>query len=133
MWENNLARCIKNDTLKIVAAKRPLPVIFFRTVSGNEPVREWLKRLPTNERRLIGEDLQVLQYRWPLGMPLVDSLGDGLWEVRSRLPTRIARTLFFVRGEEIILLHGFIKKTQKTPTEDRALALKRKHDYIQNS
>lgn len=66
-------------------------------------------------------------------MPLVDSLGDGLWEVRSRLPTRIARTLFFVHDAEIILLHGFIKKTQKTPTEERALALKRKHDYIQNS
>lgn len=128
-----LARCIRKDTLISVAAKRPLPVIFFRTASGNEPVREWLKRLPSDERRLIGEDLQVLQYRWPLGMPLVDSLGDGLWEVRSRLPTRIARTLFFVHHEEIILLHGFIKKTQKTPTEDRALALKRKHAYIQNS
>lgn len=119
--------------MEIVAAKRPLPVIFFRSASGNEPVREWLKRLPSDERRLIGEDLQVLQYRWPLGMPLVDSLGDGLWEVRSRLPTRIARTLFFVHNEEIILLHGFIKKTQKTPTEDRTLALKRKHAYIQNS
>jgi phage-related protein len=128
-----LARCIRKDTLLSVSAKRPLPVIFFRTASGNEPVREWLKRLPSDERRLIGEDLQVLQYRWPLGMPLVDSLGDGLWEVRSRLPTRIARTLFFVHHEEIILLHGFIKKTQKTPTEDRALALKRKHAYIQNS
>lgn len=66
-------------------------------------------------------------------MPLVDSLGDGLWEVRSRLPTRIARTLFLVHHEEIILVHGFIKKTQKTPNEDRALALKRKNDYIQNS
>lgn len=133
MAENVLAKCIIIDTLTIVAAKRPLPVIFFRTASGNEPVREWLKRLPPDERRLIGEDLQVLQYRWPLGMPLVDSLGDGLWEVRSRLPTRIARTLFFVHHEEIILLHGFIKKTQKTPTEDRALALKRKYGYIQNS
>ena len=131
--EITLAECIIIDTLVFVAAKRPLPVIFFRTASGNEPVREWLKQLPSDERRLIGEDLQVLQYRWPLGMPLVDSLCDGLWEVRSRLPTRIARTLFFVHQEEIILLHGFIKKTQKTPTEDRALALKRKHAYIQNS
>lgn len=108
-------------------------MIFFRSASGNEPVRTWLKQLLPEERKMIGEDLQVLQYRWPLGMPLVDSLGDGLWEVRSRLPTRIARTLFFVHHKEIILLHGFIKKTQKTPTEDRALALKRKHDYIQNS
>ena len=128
-----LAGCITIDTIGFMAAKRPLPVIFFRTASGNEPVREWLKQLPADERRLVGEGLQVLQYRWPLGMPLVDSLGDGLWEVRSRLPTRIARTLFFVHHEEIILLHGFIKKTQKTPTEDRALALKRKHAYIQNS
>ena len=78
-------------------------------------MREWLKQLPPDERRLIGEDLQVLQYRWPLGMPLVDSLGDGLWEVRSRLPTRIARTLFFVHHEEIILLHGLSRKRRKHP------------------
>lgn len=74
----------------------------------------------------------TLQYRWPLGMPLVRSLGDGLWEVRSRLPTRIARTLFFVHDEEIILVHGFIKKTQKTPVEDKALALKRKNEYTKH-
>ena len=129
----NLARRIKFDTLEEMAANRPLPMIFFRSASGKEPVRLWLKELPPEERKLIGEDLQVLQYRWPLGMPLVDNLGDGLWEVRSRLPTRIARTLFFVHQEEIILVHGFIKKTQKTPTEDRALALKSKHAYIQNS
>lgn len=86
-----------------------------------------------HERKEIGEDLKTVQFRWPLGMPLVDSLGDGLWEVRSRLPDRIARTLFFVHEEEIILVHGFIKKTQKTPTEDKALALKRKREYIQNA
>lgn len=73
----------------------------------------------------------TVQFRWPLGMPLVGSLGDGIWEVRSRLPSRIARTLFFVHEEEIILLHGFIKKTQQTPKEDKALALKRKHAYTQ--
>ncbi len=114
-------------------AKRPLPVIFFRTSTGNEPVREWLKELPVAERKAVGEDLMTVQFRWPLGMPLVGSLGDGIWEVRSRLPTRIARTLFFVRDEEIILLHGFIKKTQQTPKEDKALALKRKHAYTQNA
>ncbi|MBX7207693.1 MAG: type II toxin-antitoxin system RelE/ParE family toxin [Verrucomicrobiaceae bacterium] len=114
-------------------AKRPLPVIFFRTGTGNEPVREWLKGLPAEERKAVGEDLMTVQFRWPLGMPLVGSLGDGIWEVRSRLPTRIARTLFFVHEEEIILLHGFIKKTQQTPKEDKALALKRKHDYTQNA
>ncbi len=114
-------------------APRPLNVIFYRSASGNEPVRDWLKDLPADERRTIGEDIKTVQYRWPLGMPLVDSLGDGLWEVRTRLPTRIARTLFIVHQEEILLLHSFIKKTQRTPSEDRALALKRKHAYIQNS
>jgi phage-related protein len=108
-----------------------MPVLFFRTVAGNEPVREWLKSLPTEERRIIGEDLKTLQYRWPLGMPLVRALGDGLWEVRSNLPNRIARCLFYVARGRIVLLHGFIKKTQKTPTEDKALALRRKNAHQQ--
>ena len=90
-------------------------------------------RLPKKERKIIGEDIMTVQFRWPLGMPLVDSVGSGIWEIRSQLPTRIARVLFFVKDEEIILLHGFIKKTQKTPPEDRALALKRKNAYIKTS
>jgi len=80
---------------------------------------------------MIGEDLKTLQFRWPLGMPLVRSLGDGIWELRSRLPTRISRCLFYVRDRRIIMLHGLIKKTQKTPIEDKALALKRKNEYSQ--
>ena len=108
---------------------RPMPVVFFRTAAGNEPVREWLKALPAEERRIIGEDLKTLQYRWPLGMPLVRNLGDGLWELRSNLPSRIARCLFYVPRGRIVLLHGFIKKTQKTPTEDKALALRRKNAH----
>ena len=96
-----------------------------------EPVREWLKSLPESERRAIGEDLKTLQFRWPLGMPLVRSLGDGLWELRSNLPNRIARCLLYVPYGRIVLLHGFIKKTQKTPTEDKALALKRKDAHTQ--
>ena len=112
---------------------RPLPALFFRTGTGREPVREWLKELPKNERKRIGEDIMTVQFRWPLGMPLVDHLGSGIWEVRSKLPTRIARTLFFVHEGEIVLLHGFIKKTKKTPQEDRALALRRKNAYIKSS
>lgn len=108
---------------------RPLPVVFFRTEAGNEPVREWLKKLPTGERAIIGEDLKTLQFRWPLGMPLVRILGDGLWELRSKLPTRIARCLFYVPQGRIVVLHGFIKKTQKTPPEEKALALKRKNAH----
>jgi phage-related protein len=110
-----------------------LPAVFFRTESGREPVREWLKDLPKDERKMIGEDIMTVQFRWPLGMPLVDHLGSGIWEIRSRLANRIARTLFFVHEGEIILLHGFIKKTQKTPNEDRALALRRKNAYLKNA
>jgi phage-related protein len=109
----------------------PFSVVFFRTTAGNEPVRAWLKSLPAEERRIIGEDLQTLQFRWPLGMPLVRSLGDGLWELRSTLPSRIARCLFYVARGRIVVLHGFIKKTPKTPTEDKALALKRKNAHSQ--
>ena len=82
---------------------------------------------------MIGEDIMTVQFRWPLGMPLVDNLGSGIWEIRSRLANRIARTLFFVHQGEIILLHGFIKKTKKTPNEDRALALRRKNAYLKNA
>ena len=110
-----------------------MPAFFFRTETGREPVREWLKELPKNERKRIGEDIMTVQFRWPLGMPLVDHLGSGIWEVRSKLSTRIARTLFFVHEGEIVLLHGFIKKTRKTPNEDRALALQRKNAYIKSS
>jgi phage-related protein len=111
---------------------RPLPAVFFRTETGREPVREWLKDLGKDERKIIGEDIMTVQFRWPLGMPLVDHLGSGIWEIRSRLANRIARTLFFVHQGEIILLHGFIKKTRKTPNEDRALALRRKNAYLKN-
>lgn len=110
-----------------------LQVFFFRTGAGREPVREWLKNLPKEERKIIGEDIMTVQFRWPLGMPLVDNLGSGVWEVRTRLPTRIARVLFFVHEDELVLLHGFIKKTRKTPPEERALALKRKNAYTKNS
>ncbi len=110
--------------------ERPLAVRFFRTATGNEPAREWLKSLPSDERHTIGEDLLTVQYAWPVGKPLVDSLGDGLWEVRSRLKGRIARTLFTLVGDEIVVLHGFIKKTQKSPAQELELARRRKREYL---
>jgi phage-related protein len=113
-------------------AERPLQVVFFKTESGNEPVREWLKDLPKEDCKVIGADILTVQYAWPVGKPLVDNLGDGIWEVRSRLNNRIARTLFAVVDEEIVLLHGFIKKQQKTPPDELDLARKRKKQYLQN-
>lgn len=113
-------------------SERPLRVIFFKTITDNEPVRDWLKTLPTEDCKTIGTDILSVQYAWPVGKPLVDNLGDGVWEVRSRLDNRIARTLFAVINEEIVLLHGFIKKTQKTPNDELELAKKRKRQYLKN-
>jgi phage-related protein len=102
-----------------------LQVIFYKTESGNEPVREWLKSLSRNDRKIIGEDIKTVQFGWPLGMPLVRKLDVGLWEVRSRLDNRISRVLFTIEENMMVLLHGFIKKSEKTPASDLNLAKKR--------
>lgn len=102
-----------------------LQVIFFKTSSGHEPVREWLKALPIDERKIVGHDLKTAQYGWPLGMPLIRKLEPGLWEIRSRLPARIARVIFTVEKDKMVLLHGFIKKSEKTPVQELQLARQR--------
>ena len=103
-----------------------IPVFFYRTSRGVELVLDWLRSLPAEDRRVIGVDLSTVQFGWPVGMPLCRSLGSGLWEVRSSLPSRrIARLLFFVHQGRIGVVHGFIKRTQKTPPEDLALARQR--------
>jgi len=103
-----------------------IPIIFYRTLSGVEPVRDWLRSLPEDDRRKVGFDLATLQVGWPVGMPLCRPISGGLWEVRSSLPSRrIARILFFVHEGRIGIVHGFIKKTQKTPPEEIELARKR--------
>jgi phage-related protein len=103
-----------------------LPVFFYRTRAGAEPVRDWLRGLPHADRKVIGADLRRVQDGWPVGMPLCRSLGRGLWELRSNLPSsRIGRLIFFVEDGEIFVMHGFIKKTQKTPPNDIAIAMKR--------
>ena len=108
-----------------------LSVIFFLTASGREPVREWLKNLDKEDRKAIGEDIKLVQFRWPLGMPLVRKIEPDLWEVRSHLSGgRIARVLFTVGSGEMALLHGFIKKSRKTPAKDLQLARKRKNLWL---
>jgi len=103
-----------------------LQVRFYRTAAaGNEPVREWLKALPPEERKLIGHDLKTAQYGWPLGMPLIRKLEPGLWEVRTRLDDRIARVIVTVESNTMVLLHGLIKKSQKIPPQDLQLARQR--------
>ena len=108
------------------ASPPEVPVRFYRSETGKEPVREWLRGLDDSDRRAIGLDLMRVQFGWPIGMPLVRSLKDGLWEVRSSLPSqRVARLVLCFHDNTLVVLHGFIKKTQKTPTDDLALARRR--------
>ena len=109
-----------------------IPLIFYRSRSNSEPVRDWLKELPEVERQAIGKDLFRAQWRWPVGMPLCRPMGTGLWEIRTDLPTkRTARVLLCLYQEHLVALHGFIKKTRTTPDEDLALARKRKKELEQ--
>lgn len=105
-----------------------LSIVFFRTDAGREPVRQWLRSLGANDRKAIGEDIKLVQFRWPLGMPLVRKVEPSLWEIRSNLSgRRIGRILFTVEGSEMALLHGFIKKSQKTLPRDLILARNRRN------
>ena len=103
-----------------------VPVRFYRMAGGAEPVLEWLRSLDKADRRAIGLDLMRVQFGWPIGMPLVRSLKGGLWEVRSTLPSqRIARLVLCFHEGMLVVVHGFIKKTPKTPVEDVELARRR--------
>lgn len=102
-----------------------LDVVFFRTEAGKEPVRVWLLGLAREDRRRIGVDIKTAQFGWPLGMPLIRKLGAGLWEVRSHVSNGIARVIFTVDGQTMILLHGFQKKSQRTPQADLMTAKSR--------
>jgi|SRR5579859_231905 len=108
-----------------------VPAIFYRTEAGGEPIWEWLKGLSPEDRKRTGEDIKTVEFGWPIGMPVCKPLGDALYEVRTRLAqNRIARVLFYIDVKSrMVLLHRFIKKTQKTPQEDLELANsnKRKH------
>ena len=117
-----LDMCINYGTLCSMTEdednKPILYVVFYKTEAGNEPVREWLKSLPRDDRKAIGEDVKTAQYGWPLGMPLIRKIERGLWEVRSNISTGIARVFFTVMNSMMILLHGFVKKSQKTPQNE---------------
>src|SRR6266436_5677925 len=107
--------------------QKRLPITFFRSANGREPVREWLKSLSPEDRKILGTDLRTLEFGWPVGMPLSRALGNGLWEVRSSLPQgRIARVIFCIHDQQAVLLHGFMKKSQTTPKLDIDLARRRK-------
>jgi phage-related protein len=112
-----------------MASAPKLNAVFYASLSGKEPMREWLKDLAKQDRRAIGEDIAYVQYKWPIGKPRVDHLRGAIWEVRTTIGNRIARTLFAVDDNTMLLLHGFIKKTQQTPASEIALAEKRFKEY----
>jgi phage-related protein len=102
---------------------RPIRLVFWRSATGREPVREWLNQLSRDDKRTIGRDIAKVQFGWPLGLPLCRSLGGGLWEVRSSLPSkREARVFIGFNGGMLIALHAIIKKVRKTPIDDLTLA-----------
>jgi phage-related protein len=104
----------------------PVPLVFWRSVTSREPVREWLNELSREDKRIIGRDIAKVQYGWLVGLPLCRPLSGGLWEVRATLPSnRQARIFFGFHDGMLVALHAIMKKTQKTPAEDLALARQR--------
>ncbi len=103
-------------------------VVFYQTHQGKESVKDWLMSLAIDDRKAIGQKIKTVEFGWPLGMPLVRKLSKGLWEVRIEISNGIARVIFSLVNNQMVLLHGFIKKTQKTPKNDLELALKRMRD-----
>jgi phage-related protein len=107
---------------------KKLPAVFYRTSAGAEPVREWLKDLDPADRKIVGDDIRDCEFAWPVGLPLCRPIVGrrGLWEIRSSLTRgQIARVLFCIERGHMVLLHGFIKKTAKTPVRETEIAVRR--------
>jgi phage-related protein len=118
---------VHKKTIEAIKNCEPkLSVKFFKQESSEEePVRSWLKSLPEDEKKEIGADIRAAQLGWPIGLPLVKHIDSDIWEVRTRLKDKIARVLFIIDDKKMVLLHGFIKKTNKLPTQDLRLAKNR--------
>jgi len=128
---NTLDKCTSYGTFNQMSTNPILTVNFFLTESGNEPVREWLKDMEKEDKKQIGEDIMLVQFRWPLGMPLVRKMETDIWEVRSKLSNgNISRVFFTIKNGVMTLLHGIIKKSQKTPKKDIDLARSRKNMWL---
>ena len=118
----------------VIKPRKRIVAKFFKLDSGKEPVRDWLKGLSREDRKKIGEDIKTVEYGWPIGMPVCRPLPGtgGLYEVRSNISgTRIVRVLFFVNRNQMILLHGFIKKSEETSEQDKKIAKHRKQEFKQ--
>lgn len=105
-----------------VPQKPRIRCAFFCSDRGVEPVRDWLKGLEPDIRLEIGSDIEKVQWRWPISKPLVGAMGDGLYEVRTSVDGNIYRVFFCIIGDAMVLLHGFMKKTQKAPKRELDVA-----------
>ena len=115
----------------MIDRSKKLPAFFYESALGSRPVPEWVLGLSLEDRKRVSRDIQKVEFGWPLGMPYCRSLGNGLWEVRSDLTDgRIGRVIFCVARERMVLLHSFVKKTQKTPSQDLGIALKRMKEVL---
>ena len=113
----------------MIATPKKLQARFYETAVGRKPVRDWLIDLKPEDRRTIGHDVETVEFGWPIGMPTCRPLGSGLWEVRSNLGhSTIGRVIFCIVNGDMVLLHGFMKTTQKTPQQDIELADKRRKE-----
>lgn len=114
-----------------MSAFKRLPAAFYATAGGSEPVRQWLLDLDDASRRTIGTDIATVEFGWPVGMPLTRSLGGGLHEIRSRISGgRRGRVIFVIRDDRLVLLHGFVKKTKKTPRPELETARRRAREIL---
>jgi len=98
--------------------KEPLKAVFFETENGKQPVREFILECTREDRKEIGSDIFTVQKSFPLGLPLVEKIDTDLWEVRSNISDGICRIFFTIYQETMVLLHGFVKKTQKIPSKE---------------
>ncbi|MDV2982738.1 UNVERIFIED_CONTAM: type II toxin-antitoxin system RelE/ParE family toxin [Methylobacteriaceae bacterium AG10] len=109
-----------------MSAAPTIPLVFYRSLAGHEPVREWLRDLPLEDKRVVGFDVHRVQLGWPIGLPVCRPMTGGLFEVRSTLPSRReARLLFGFHEGRLIALHAFIKKAPRTPAAELELARRR--------
>lgn len=126
----------KNKSIgRPIVPPKVIEVVFYQTEAGNEPAKDWLVELSREDRKLMGTAIKEAEFGWPLGLPVVRKMGANLWEVRQNLTgKKIGRMLFTVDNETdpsgMVLLHGFVKKSQKTPKTDLDTAKKRLKDYM---
>ncbi len=114
--------------MRLVKLQKRIQADFFKTDMGNKPVRDFLKSLASDDKKLIGSDIMAVEMAWPIGYPKVRKLRSDLWELRTDISDkRICRFYFTIHKNKMVLLHAFIKKTQKTPLEDLYLATRRKN------